>query len=350
MKPGLNLSDMTGKFPYLPKGSELSDFYQTFTFYRRVHQGRREDRKKYVKPVLACEFCGKIVIGNNEMKFHKMAFHTGERPHVCDQCGKSFVRTGQLNYHIKTVHTNQKKEEYSCQYCGKIFNWKATLKQHIDAIHINEHNRKCEYCDYVTNTSAKLKAHISRMHSTTNETFKCGFVTPDGVICEKTFTNKHNLKSHEVKHRKLKPRHDVELPFKCELCPRSFPKKANLQRHVIQFHGKVEQVPCPLCFKEFPGSAALAVHLKSLHKGIRPFQCNKCEAGFLTPKKLQKHLKNNCDEEREYKCEPCNTSYSQERDLKVHMNKIHNICLKNKSGCKKKRITINPMDSMFGSI
>ena len=59
-------------------------------------------------------------------------------------------------------------------------------------------------------------------------------------------------------------------------------------------------------------------------------------------------MKNNCDEEREYKCEPCNTSYGTERDLKVHMNKIHNICLKNKPGCKKKRISVNPIDSMFG--
>ena len=315
---------------------------------RRVHEGRREVRKKYIKPTLACEFCGKIVIGNNEMKFHKMAFHTGERPHVCDQCGKSFVRTGQLNYHIKKVHSDQPKEEFPCQYCGRIFNWKESLKNHIEAIHIKEDNQKCEFCDYVTNTSYKLRAHIARLHTISNEIFKCGFVTPDGVTCEKTFNNKYNLKSHQIKHRRLLPRHDVDLPFKCELCPRSFPKEVSLQRHVKNFHQKVEQVQCPLCFKEFPGSVALAVHLKLLHKGIRPFKCNKCEAGFLTPKKLQKHVKNNCDEEREYKCEPCNTSYGTERDLKVHMNKIHNICLKNKPGCKKKRISVNAMDSMFG--
>ena len=97
---------------------------------------------------------------------------------------------------------------------------------------------------------------------------------------------------------------------------------------------------CQLKHRNFSGTGALAIHLKDLHPGQKPFECAHCDVGFLSQKQLEKHYKSEHGKQRNYKCEPCGKAYALESQLKIHMNKIHNICLKNKPGCKKKNISI----------
>ena len=88
--------------------------------------------------------------------------------------------------------------------------------------------------------------------------------------------------------------------------------------------------------------------MRDLHPGQLPFECSICDKGFVSERQVKLHFKEeHTGKTRNYTCEPCEKSYETESQLKIHVNKIHKINLKNKPGCKKKKITNFTMDSQI---
>ncbi|KAI9099319.1 hypothetical protein DFS34DRAFT_566483, partial [Phlyctochytrium arcticum] len=72
--------------------------------------------------------------------------------------------------------------------------------------------------------------------------------------CNKVFTRRFNLQSHELVHSNLRP-------FKCDLCDGSFRRKFDLRRH-----------------------------MRSLHTaGSKPYTCELCGLGFTRSDTLRRH-------------------------------------------------------------
>merc|ERR1719219_1172532 len=69
-----------------------------------------------------------------------------------------------------------------------------------------------------------------------------------------TFTDSGNLKKHKMRHAGT-----LQLPFKCDVCPKAFPQAWNLESH------------------------------KRTHTGEKPFSCDQCERAFSEAGNLKKH-------------------------------------------------------------
>jgi KRAB domain-containing zinc finger protein len=88
--------------------------------------------------------------------------------------------------------------------------------------------------------------------------FKCDFVSDEGVKCNKSFTQKANMKRHKETHNKNRETYD------CHLCGKKLSSKSNLKRH-INCHSNTVMYRCEVCDKEFNNKGRLLYH-KNAHK------------------------------------------------------------------------------------
>ena len=77
-------------------------------------------------------------------------------------------------------------------------------------------------------------------------------------ICEKTFSQKNNLKTHLKSHTK-------EKNFKCEICDKAYREKYGLQMHMIS-HGGIKPFKCSRCSRDFKRNCELKAHNKRIHQ------------------------------------------------------------------------------------
>ena len=111
--------------------------------------------------------------------------------------------------------------------------------------------------------------------------FKC-------TVCNKTFTNKGNLKRHE------RGMHS-DAVFQCQECTKFFKRRDMLQRHA-KTHALSERLPCPSCPRSFLAKRNLDIHRRCDH-----------------PVSLR----------AEYTCSLCHEMFSQHRDYIEHRDSAH---------------------------
>ena len=92
------------------------------------------------------------------------------------------------------------------------------------------------------------------------------------------------------KHKKLVHKSSKYMKSKtCELCGKSFLRKAYLQHHHNVEHTTDPGGECDQCGKIFPNEYKLAVHIQSSHKE-RKFSCQCCSNEFITDSLKQQHV------------------------------------------------------------
>ncbi len=89
----------------------------------------------------------------------------------------------------------------------------------------------------------------------------------------------------------------------------SITRSTNKDKHVCRF-----------CDKSFPRSANLTRHLRT-HTGEQPYSCKYCERSFSISSNLQRHIRNIHNREKPFKCVKCQRCFGQQTNLDRHMRK-----------------------------
>ena len=114
------------------------------------------------------------------------------------------------------------------------------------------------------------------------------------MFVKKTFSQKSNMKSHQLIHSGQRPYacevckkkfirkddmyghqviHSGQRPYAYEVCNKTFSLKCNLKEHLLIHSG---QWPCVLCLKTFTENYSLKKrHL--IYNGQRPYACDVCK-------------------------------------------------------------------------
>uniref|UniRef100_A0ABD2XDT3 C2H2-type domain-containing protein n=1 Tax=Trichogramma kaykai TaxID=54128 RepID=A0ABD2XDT3_9HYME len=110
--------------------------------------------------------------------------------------------------------------------------------------------------------------------------------------------------------------------FTCEICHRSFLRRANLNVHIKSKHGPSESFHCNDCPKSFARKSYLTSHIQEVHNPIKPFECTMCQKSFILRNILKKHMTVH-DNIRPFKCGTCQKSFKREGCLKNHIIEVH---------------------------
>uniref|UniRef100_A0A183AEI4 Zinc finger, C2H2 type n=1 Tax=Echinostoma caproni TaxID=27848 RepID=A0A183AEI4_9TREM len=82
--------------------------------------------------------------------------------------------------------------------------------------------------------------------------------------------------------------------YQCSFCVKSFPRSANLNRH-LRTHTGEQPYRCAYCPRRFSISSNMQRHIRNIHQCQRPFACTKCSRAFAQRTNLFRHMRNHKD-------------------------------------------------------
>ncbi|XP_069094415.1 zinc finger protein 773-like isoform X2 [Pleurodeles waltl] len=101
--------------------------------------------------------------------------------------------------------------------------------------------------------------------------------------CKRSFSLRAELIRHFRTHAGVRP-------YACTQCNKSFSKKGDFTRH-WRTHTGEKPYECTDCHKRFNLKGNLDQHRVLIHSGVRPYNCNECEKSFSRQSHLIKHRK-----------------------------------------------------------
>ncbi|KAH8302806.1 hypothetical protein KR044_010839 [Drosophila immigrans] len=213
----------------------------------------------------------------------------------CPHCRRIFKDRLALQGHVH-VHG---RTPFQCGHCAASFTENHQLEKHLQS-HDVERRFECAQCLKRFSTEINLQLH-SRSHS--------GFRSPKYQQCLKTLDQLPDLRNHLRIH----------APHKCPYCPMSFPRKQDVNYHVLVHTGERPH-KCPHCdkaFKKKQHRSHLNAHIRALHI-VNPFKCPHCPKSFARKMHCDEHLSLHSGV-WPYKCDDCHKEFRSNGGFKKHI-------------------------------
>ena len=118
-----------------------------------------------------------------------------------------------------------------------------------------------------------------------------------------TINNNNSQVNNEIKNK-----------FKCSKCNKTFSNKSNLKTHIKSIHENIKNYVCEICKKSFTNNTRLKSHLEKKHNEKKESKKKFVKSGktFNEEKNYEKIKTNKI-------CEYCNQEIKSE-DLKLHQD------------------------------
>ena len=112
------------------------------------------------------------------------------------------------------------------------------------------------------------------------------------------------------------------MPYKCDLCPKSYSQPAYLRNHKAAAHFGLKLFKCNLCDKSYTDPTPLTNHIRTIHAVAGSFKCNECNEKFTHEPKLKAHIyrKHKKLEKPKEKCGYCHKLYDKDK-IKGHVQR-----------------------------
>ncbi|XP_077597147.1 uncharacterized protein gzf1 [Stigmatopora nigra] len=204
------------------------------------------------------------------------------------------------------VSRRSSKGKFSCNHCQRVFHYEKSYLKHTRTCHGSQAEMvyRCETCEKTFSNRSNLRIHEKHVHSN-ERLFTC-------EVCNKKFKRKKDVVRH---HKQV---HETHL-HECSECGKLLSSKGSLLLHK-RTHSGIKAYVCSECGARFTQKSALNMHHR-IHTGEKPFACDVCDSRFTQKSMLAYHKRSHTGE-KPFMCEACGKSFASKEYLRYHSN-IH---------------------------
>ena len=249
-----------------------------------------------------CPDCKKTFTRSSDLRRHYDIIHRGIKNFKCSQCPAAFSQITNLRLHLERAHKKtvdgndiapDVDDRIPCPECGTLFARRHDLKRHVLFIHRGFKPFRCLHCPMEYANISHLKGHSKTVHGIPDEEFDCEKLEMPDIedeipkVHEKPRNRGQNLSSKEdspespempriesvkslnfsnISHQPLIDKNQ-RLVHSCVYphCDKTFTRKSDLRRHILNVHERIKPFICKLCQKSFFQITDLKAHAMAIH-------------------------------------------------------------------------------------
>ena len=217
----------------------------------------------------ACDMCSQSFSRQSQLTIHKI-LHTDQKLHSCKICKKSFLHKDSIKRHM-VIHSVKK---FSCVKCKKSFTRQCSLRRH-SKVHFRENNQISKKVGEKS-SNQKTDLNSKTLNETNKKLFSCN-------KCDKSYTRMSGLRRHSMIHHRHKisygnsldkeydsnntlRKKEDKILLKCYLCEKTFSEMSDLKTHLVTHSDRKSYMySCDDCGRSFTRQSSLKNHIES-HK------------------------------------------------------------------------------------